>query len=167
MTAMYYDYMETPVGKLLLAGDGERIVEIGFPSGKGARRHSNDWTHDPGLFERVRSELAAYFIGQLRSFSVPLAPQGTRFQLRVWEALRNIPYGDTISYGELASRIGNPAASRAVGAANGRNPIPIIIPCHRVIGANGTLVGFGGGLDTKQKLLRLEHEAVAPGLALS
>jgi len=108
------------------------------------------------LKETIR-QLRAYFSGELEHFDLPLAPHGTPFQLEVWRRLCEIPYGETISYGELARRIGNPKASRAVGLANGSNPIPIIIPCHRVIGSNGKLTGYGGGLPIKQKLLALEH----------
>ena len=163
MNILYYDYMETPIGSLMLAGDGENLVELGFPSGKAARRHVRDWQEHPTSFAEVKEQLSAYFDGRLQEFSVPLAPTGTEFQLRVWQALRKIPYGETISYGELAKSIGKPTASRAVGAANGRNPIPVIIPCHRVIGASGKLVGFGGGLATKQRLLALEQQVIAPG----
>ena len=164
MQAMFYDYLESPIGNLLLAGDGANRVELGFPAGTGARRHRPEWIRDAAVFTVVRVQLAEYFAGERRLFTIPIAPQGTDFQLRVWEALRSIPYGETISYGELARWIGKPTASRAVGAANGRNPIPIIIPCHRVIGGNGSLVGFGGGLSVKQKLLSLEQEVIAPTL---
>jgi methylated-DNA-[protein]-cysteine S-methyltransferase len=120
---------------------------------------------DPDLPERpdqsppldeARRQLEAYFAGELREFDLPLAPEGSEFQLRVWEQLRAIPYGETISYGELARRVGDPAAARAVGLANGRNPLPVIVPCHRVIGADGSLTGFGGGLERKRRLLELE-----------
>jgi methylated-DNA-[protein]-cysteine S-methyltransferase len=164
METLYYDYLETPIGSLLLVGDGARLVELGFPSGKAARRHQPGWVHDPRQFTRIKAQLNDYFAGRLREFDIPLAPRGTDFQRQVWQALQTIPYGETVSYGELARWIGRPKASRAVGAANGQNPIPIIIPCHRVIGSSGKLVGFGGGLPTKQKLLALEREAVAPSL---
>jgi methylated-DNA-[protein]-cysteine S-methyltransferase len=111
--------------------------------------------HAPPLTE-ARIQLDAYFAGDLRVFDLPLAPEGTEFQLRVWNELRKIPYGETISYGELARRVGDPTAARAVGLANGRNPLPVIVPCHRVIGADGSLTGFGGGLDRKRRLLELE-----------
>jgi methylated-DNA-[protein]-cysteine S-methyltransferase len=119
---------------------------------------------DRALLEPARRQLEAYFRGELRDFDLPLAPRGTPFQLRVWAELRNIPYGRTISYGELSRRLGDPALTRAVGAANGANPISIIIPCHRVIGADGALVGYGGGLDVKRKLLDLEAPARMVGL---
>jgi len=164
MDTLYYDYLETPIGSLLLAGDGESLVELGFPAGKAARRHQPGWVRDPNRFQRAKNQLTDYFAGRLRKFDLPLAPRGTVFQCQVWQALQAIPYGETVSYGELARRIGRPNASRAVGAANGQNPIPIIIPCHRVIGSSGKLVGFGGGLPTKQRLLALEQESIAPSL---
>lgn len=166
MARVHYDYLDTPIGLLLLATDGDAVVEIGFPSGKGARRHSPDWERNERKVREVARQLQEYFAGQRRSFDLPLAPAGTEFQLRVWKALLEIPYGETISYGELARRTGNAAAARAVGAANGRNPIPVIIPCHRVIGGNGGLTGFGGGLHAKQMLLELERAHMAPGLDL-
>jgi len=164
MPALYYDYLQSPIGSLLLAGDGEFLVELGFPDGKAARHHQAEWIQESEPFIECKRQLQEYFAGELREFDIPLAPRGTEFQLQVWEALRSIPYGETISYGELARRIGRPTASRAVGAANGRNPIPVIIPCHRVIGSSGSLVGFGGGLPTKQHLLALEQESIAPAL---
>lgn len=116
-----------------------------------------DWRRDDRAFAAAREQLRAYLDGCLTTFDLPLAPRGTPFQLEVWRALTEIPAGETISYGELARRIGRPSASRAVGAANGANPLPVVVPCHRVIGANGTLTGFGGGLDTKRWLLALER----------
>ena len=155
----YYTYHSTPVGELLLAGDGNQLTRLGFPTGTMRRRHDADWRADAGPFQRVIAQLDAYFAGELKRFSLPLAPAGTRFQCEVWAALRKIPYGQTRSYGELARLLGNPKASRAVGAANGQNPIPVIIPCHRVVGSSGHLTGFGGGLATKQFLLQLEAQA--------
>ncbi|MBL8309373.1 MAG: methylated-DNA--[protein]-cysteine S-methyltransferase [Burkholderiales bacterium] len=118
----------------------------------------NDWVRDEALpvFDLARRELDAYFAGKLRAFSVPLAPKGTDFQKRVWTALTKVPFGETRTYGQQAAMIGQPAAVRAVGAANGKNPIAIIVPCHRVIGANGTLTGYAGGLHNKALLLKLE-----------
>lgn len=156
---MLFLFHPTPIGDLLIAGDGESLSLIGFPQGKGRREPYPDWTEDSTAFAAVRQQLDAYFGGTLRRFDIPLAPRGTEFQLAVWEALTHIPYGETITYGDLAIRIGNPTAVRAVGAANGANPIPIVVPCHRVIGADGSLTGFGGGLDTKRWLLR--HEGAA------
>ncbi len=108
------------------------------------------------MVDAATRQLREYFAGERREFELPLDPRGSEFQKRVWSALRNIPYGTTISYGELAHRVGQPTAARAVGAANGRNPIPIVIPCHRVIGKDGSLTGFGGGLPLKERLLELE-----------
>jgi len=153
---MKYCYLETPIGKLLLAGDEGGIRFISFPRGKGKISPGPKWKEDRPFFKEAVRQLKAYFNGALKSFSLPLAPQGTPFQLAVWRALREIPYGETASYGEVAGRIGRPKASRAVGAANGANPLPIVIPCHRVIGSDGGLTGFGGGLDIKQALLDLE-----------
>jgi len=164
MQTLYYDYLDSPIGSLLLAGDGDFLVELGFPGGKAARRHQPEWIQDSSPFDECKRQLQKYFAGELREFKIPLAPQGTDFQLQVWNALQTIPYGETVSYGELARQIGRPAASRAVGAANGKNPIPVIIPCHRVIGSSGRLVGFGGGLPTKEQLLALERDSIAPAL---
>ncbi len=160
----YYCYHDTPIGPLLLAGDHAALSLLGFPGGSMARRHEADWVEDSEPFTDAIGQLDEYFAGQRQDFELDLAPEGTEFQRQVWEALREIPFGETWSYGELAHHIGRPTASRAVGAANGMNPIPVIIPCHRVIGSNGKLTGFGGGLDTKQFLLGLESEAIAPGL---
>ncbi|HSL61326.1 MAG TPA: methylated-DNA--[protein]-cysteine S-methyltransferase [Desulfotignum sp.] len=146
---------DSPVGQLLVGGE-EKLQFISFPRGKQVISPGPDWTDDHRPFSRVLSQLDNYFNRTLTRFSLDFALDGTPFQRRVWQELAKIPYGTTISYGELARRIGNPAASRAVGMANAKNPIPIIIPCHRVIGADGTLTGFGGGLDVKQKLLALE-----------
>lgn len=156
MTAILYTTQETPVGPLLLAGDEQFLRLIRFACGSRARAPQPGWKASESAFHEVLRELRAYFRGELKRFSVPLILNGTEFQVRVWRELQNIPYGETISYRELAERIGNPRAVRAVGLANGANPIPIIVPCHRVIGSNGNLTGFGGGLDTKRKLLALE-----------
>jgi methylated-DNA-[protein]-cysteine S-methyltransferase len=154
---MNYTYLETPIGTLLIAGDEEAVRRIEFPKNGKAARPSAEWRESSrgAVAEAVR-QLREYFAGKREEFDLPLAPEGTDFQREVWRRLQEIPYGETISYGELAKRVGNPKASRAVGAANGQNPIPIVIPCHRVIGANGKLTGFGGGLPTKEALLALE-----------
>lgn len=157
MTQTRYTVIDTPIGPLLLAGDGDRLARIGLPSGKGSVAVRPDWRRDDRAFLAAQDQLGAYFDGRRTAFDLELAPRGTPFQMEVWRALTQIPAGRTISYGELARRIGRPAASRAVGAANGANPLPIVVPCHRVIGANGTLTGFGGGLDTKRWLLALER----------
>ena len=156
-----FTYLDTPIGALLLAGDGESLTLLGFPSGKMQRRHEDSWQRSDTAFAEARAQLTAYFSGELSDFDLPLNPQGTEFQKEVWLALRQIPYGETWSYGELARQIGRPKASRAVGAANSVNPLPVIIPCHRVIGANGKLTGFGGGIETKQHLLALEQTYLA------
>ncbi|MDE2234437.1 MAG: methylated-DNA--[protein]-cysteine S-methyltransferase [Gammaproteobacteria bacterium] len=153
---MYYCTIASPVGALLLAGDELGLHTIGFQDGKHPCHPEKGWLKNPRPFKAAIAQLCEYFAGQRREFDVPLAPRGTEFQLRVWNALRAIPYGSTWSYGQLARRIRKPQAARAVGAANGQNPIPIIIPCHRVIGADGSLTGFGGGLKIKRQLLELE-----------
>ena len=156
-TPMRYTHVDTPIGTLLVAGDDTGLRLISFPTEARKRRIDPSWRRDQRAFSDVRSQLLAYFAGDLTEFDLPLAPDGTTFQLTVWDALKNIPYGTTISYGDLARRIGRPSASRAVGSANGSNPLPIVIPCHRVIGSDGTLTGFGGGLPTKSALLSLER----------
>lgn len=160
--ATYYTYHDTNIGSLLLAGGDEGLSLLGFPSGKMQRRHDKDWKEDAAPFKGVIEQLNKYFCAELNEFDLQLNPTGTEFQQSVWAALQEIPYGETWSYGELAKHIGRPKASRAVGAANGVNPIPVIIPCHRVIGSSGKLTGFGGGLQTKEFLLRLESEKKTP-----
>lgn len=140
--------IKTPIGPLTLEADENAVTAIHFSAG-GAQDASP-------LLDATEAQLREYFAGARRTFDLPLAPHGTAFQRRVWAALRTIPYGETRTYGELAAAIGSPNASRAVGMANHRNPIPIIIPCHRVIGANGTLTGYAGGLEIKRRLLALE-----------
>lgn len=159
---MNYCYLDTPIGTLLIAGDRDAVRRIEFPKSGKPTRPEPEWTESAlgPIAEAVR-QLREYFSGRRISFNLPLAPEGTEFQLRVWGRLQDIPYGETISYGELAKRVGNPKASRAVGAANGLNPLPIVIPCHRVIGSNGRLTGFGGGLPTKETLLTLERQVSA------
>lgn len=154
---MKFRYIDSPVGELLLAGDAAGLRLVVFPSAKGRIEPEADWEEDNDAFEDARRQLDEYFQGRRREFRLKLAPTGTRFQLDVLDALQEIPYGETRSYRDIAKRIGKPQAMRAVGAANGRNPLPIIIPCHRVIGADGSLTGFGGGLDTKRFLLDLER----------
>ena len=156
---MYYSHMDSPIGRLLLAGDEAGLRLISFPTGSRTRRAEPGWVESGAHFVEARRQLDAYFAGDLTAFDLPLAPGGTAFQLSVWRALRAIPYGETVSYGAIARAIGRPGASRAVGAANGANPLPIVVPCHRVIGSTGKLTGFGGGLDTKAALLALERAA--------
>jgi methylated-DNA-[protein]-cysteine S-methyltransferase len=155
---MYYCYLETPIGELLLAGERDALAMIGFPKGSMRRDPEPDWIYNEKPLANARQQLTEYFAGERQTFDLPLQLSGSDFQVSVLEALQNIPYGETVSYGEIARRIGRPKAVRAVGAANGRNPIPIVVPCHRVIGTTGDLTGFGGGLDTKEALLRLEAE---------
>ena len=155
---MYYTYHPSPIGPLLLAGDGAALHLISFPSGDRRGKPAADWQADPGPFAAVAAQLDAYFAGELKQFELSLAPAGTAFQRQVWQTLQTIPYGQTWSYGRVAAAIGRPAASRAVGAANGRNPLPVVVPCHRVIGSTGSMTGFGGGIPTKEALLRLEME---------
>jgi len=156
--SMYYTYCDSPVGRLLLAGDENGLKLINFQAGRIKRKPEDGWKRDAGRFQTAVDELNAYFSGHLKRFSVPILLQGTPFQVLVLKELQNVSYGATISYGELAGKIGRPKAARAVGAANAANPIPIIIPCHRVIGSNGKLTGFGGGLEAKQILLDLEQK---------
>ena len=154
---MKYAVFESPVGPLMLAGDESVLRELWFLQGRQRMAPNPAWTESARAFFEVTRQLKFYFSGRLREFTVPVDPGGTAFQSKVWRALQDIPYGETISYGEVARRIGDPKAIRAVGLANGANPISIIIPCHRVIGANGALVGYGGGLPTKRALLALEQ----------
>ena len=155
---MYYRYLVTPIGELLIAGDEDALCVVGFPEGSMRREPEPEWIYSEKPFDAVCGQLTAYFAGELKEFDLSVKPGGTDFQRQVLQELQKIPYGTTTSYGEIARRIGRPRAVRAVGGANGRNPIPIIIPCHRVIGSTGKLTGFGGGLPTKEALLRLELE---------
>lgn len=155
---MYYCYLDTPIGELLLAGERDALTMIGFPKGSMRRDPEADWIFNEKPLANARRQLKEYFAGSRKDFDLPVKLNGTEFQVSVLKALQKIPYGETVSYGEIAKRIGRPRAVRAVGAANGRNPIPIVVPCHRVIGSSGDLTGFGGGLDTKEALLRLEAE---------
>jgi methylated-DNA-[protein]-cysteine S-methyltransferase len=161
VSAVYYTTFESPVGPLLLAGESSALRRVSFENGKRSTPPRADWKLDKVPFAEVIRQLQAYFRGELKEFDLPLAMEGTEFQLRVWNALRAIPYGETVSYAQLAQRIGNPKAVRAVGLANGSNPIPIIVPCHRVIGSDGSLTGFGGGLSTKKMLLELENKQLS------
>jgi len=158
--------LDSPLGPLVVAWSETGLAHILFPEGDAPAAADPSWQPQPEVPFGTATQLGAYFAGDLRDFDLPLAPEGTPFQMRVWDELSQIPYGHTISYGELARRVGNPAASRAVGAANGRNPLPIVIPCHRVVGGNGRLVGFGGGLPIKEFLLKLEDRvsfSLTPG----
>ncbi len=157
---MHYTYCDSPVGSLLLAGR-DALELLAFPSGNQAKAPEAEWEAADAPFRQALLQLEEYFTGRRRTFDLPLAPRCTTFQRKVLEALQAIPYGQTRSYKEVAAAIGQPKAVRAVGAANARNPVPIIIPCHRVIGSDGSLTGFGGGLEVKQTLLRLEATAAA------
>jgi methylated-DNA-[protein]-cysteine S-methyltransferase len=149
--------VESPIGDLLLMGDGSALTGLHMhAAGEGAAAADPAWEHDPGAFAEVEAQLRAYFDGERTEFDLELAPSGTDFQLDVWRALVEVPYGETASYGEIARRVGRPTGFRAVGAANGQNPIAVIIPCHRIIGSGGSLTGYGGGLDRKRLLLDLE-----------
>jgi methylated-DNA-[protein]-cysteine S-methyltransferase len=152
-----YAVLDSPIGQLTLAADDAGLHRILFAEEKCPAQPDPVWRRDSAPLEEPIRQLLAYFAGELEAFDLPLAPLGTPFQQKVWQLLCEIPYGETISYGELARRVGNPNACRAVGLANGSNPIPIVIPCHRVIGGNGKLTGYGGGLPLKEKLLGLER----------
>jgi methylated-DNA-[protein]-cysteine S-methyltransferase len=154
--SMLYTSVDSPVGELLLVGDGRALHGLYMQGGRRPMRIGSSWRRLPDAFRAVNSQLAEYFAGRRRSFDLELDMRGTAFQRRVWRELQCIRYGETISYGELARRIGKMSAARAVGMANGRNPVSIIVPCHRVIGANGTLTGYGGGIERKRRLLELE-----------
>ena len=155
---MNYTSMDSPVGPLTIAGNANGLHSISFGAQCPARAPT-PYGRDPGcdVIEETVRQLRAYFARKLVQFDLPLKPEGTPFQMQVWRELQDIPYGVLISYGELARRIGKPKASRAVGAANGANPIPIIIPCHRVIGSNGKITGYAGGVHIKEALLELER----------
>jgi methylated-DNA-[protein]-cysteine S-methyltransferase len=152
-----YTTIDSPVGELLVARDEEGITALLLPHGKKPARPGSDWVRDDTAFDDVRTQLGEYFTGERSRFELPLHMIGSDFQKRVWTGLLGIPCGETTSYGALAAAIGAPGAARAVGLANGQNPIAIIVPCHRVIGADGSLTGYGGGLPTKQWLLSHEQ----------
>ena len=157
MTDIFYTTMKTPIGEIRLLSDGSALT--GLYMGSYGPKPAKTWQHGGVLIVKAEKQLREYFNGTRKAFDLPLAGEGTAFQKTVWKALCDIPYGETINYGELARRIGQPKAARAVGLANGSNPISIVVPCHRVIGANGTLTGYGGGLPRKKWLL--EHEGGA------
>lgn len=161
----YYTYFGTPIQPILLTSNGAGLTGLHMTERTHGPEIGTDWEENESIapFPETKQQLAAYFNGTLTEFDLPLVPQGTEFQKKVWDELIKIPYGKTISYGQLAGRIGIPTASRAVGMANGRNPIGLIVPCHRVIGANGKLVGYGGGLPRKEALLSFEAAVLAEG----
>lgn len=152
---MYYCYFQAPFGNLLLSGN-QQLETLHFPENGRNKIADSALVYDEKPFKMVLEQLEAYFNGSLKRFDVPLLLNGTDFQKKVWQALSEIEYGHTMTYSGIAEKIGNPNACRAVGMANNKNPVPIIIPCHRVIGKDGSLTGFGGGLDVKQFLLELE-----------
>lgn len=161
--AVRYAVAPSPLGDLVLTGDGDALTSLYFvDGGRGDHRPRPEWVLDEAPFRQVKAELAAYFAGDSQVFTVPVSPYGTAFQQRVWERLRTIPFGVTTTYGALAKALGDANAMRAVGLANGRNPISIIIPCHRVIGVDGTLTGYGGGLHRKRWLLAHEGLLTLP-----
>ncbi|HWA00241.1 MAG TPA: methylated-DNA--[protein]-cysteine S-methyltransferase [Caulobacterales bacterium] len=151
-----YDY-KSPVDTLTLIASDDALTSVFFENNKHGAPPEDVKRGTNKIIDETRRQLDAYFAGKRTSFDLPLAPSGTPFQLKVWKALSRIPYGATRSYGQIAAEVGAPQASRAVGAANGRNPIPVIVPCHRVIGADGSLTGFGGGMERKRFLLQLEQ----------
>ena len=152
----WHTTITSPIGELLLLSDGVALRSLWMQDGPRPLPPDPAWKQDDGPFDQVIAQLKQYFEGRRTAFDLPLVLDGTPFQQRVWAALQTIPYGTTISYGELAARIGRPGASRAVGLANGRNPVSVIVPCHRIIGADGSLTGYGGGLERKRLLLWLE-----------
>ena len=157
MSSMYYCYYTAPFGELLLTGSKTSLFSVHFPANHKRKSPPENFSLDKKAFLNALDQLDAYFEGSLKRFDLNLTPHGTDFQKKVWKALLRIEYGKTAAYSEIAEMIGNPKASRAVGMANSKNPIPIIIPCHRIIGKNGSLTGFGGGLKIKQFLLDLEN----------
>lgn len=159
----YYTQLDTPLGQLHIQGDGRFVTGLYLPDHKGWAGPDGSSQCAVAPFTAVREQLAAYFAGERQQFDVPIKLTGTPFQERVWWQLTQIPFGETISYAELARRVGSPAASRAVGAANGRNSISILVPCHRVVGATGRLTGYAGGVEKKQWLLEWERRAMASG----
>jgi len=152
----HYDYMDAPIGPLLLAGCQDYLRFVGFAEGFQARQPLDTWQKNGDMFAQAKQEFAEYFAGTRTKFTVPIKLHGTEFQRAVWQALQDVPYGETCSYGDIAHAIQNPKSSRAVGGANNANPIPVIVPCHRIIGADKSMTGFGGGIPTKEFLLDLE-----------
>jgi methylated-DNA-[protein]-cysteine S-methyltransferase len=155
----HHTFLDSPVGRLLLAGVDDVLMLINFPTGSQALKPRPEWRRDDTMFAVARQQLTEYFEGTRTEFTMAVEMDGTDFQIDCWTALRQVPFGATVSYGELARRAGRPKASRAVGAANHANPLPIVVPCHRVIGSDNSLTGFGGGLETKLKLLTFENPA--------
>jgi methylated-DNA-[protein]-cysteine S-methyltransferase len=161
---MRYTYIDSPIGRLQVTRDEGGVTGLDLPTARYPRQIRDDWERDDAVFDDVRAQLSEYFAGTRQQFDLPLNARGNAFQHAVWQVLTEIPYGETTSYGKVAAAVGHPDGARAVGVANGQNPIPIIVPCHRVIGADGSLIGYGGGLSTKRWLL--DHEAHHAGLTL-
>jgi methylated-DNA-[protein]-cysteine S-methyltransferase len=162
---IHYRTIESPIGLLTLAGHGSALTNLRMVD-QTYEPSRADWSADPEAFNDAVDQLGAYFAGELTDFDIELDLRGTEFQQRVWKALLTIPYGETRSYSEIAEQVGAPGAARAVGLANGHNPIAIVVPCHRVIGASGSLTGYGGGLDRKRTLLELEKKRASVNLTL-
>ena len=162
---IHYRTIDSPIGLLTLAGRGSVLTNLRMVEQTYEPSHAG-WAHDPAEFGDAVEQLNAYFAGELTDFDIEFDLRGTEFQQRVWKALLTIPYGETRSYGEIAAQVGAPGSARAVGLANGHNPIAIVVPCHRVIGANGSLTGYGGGLDRKRTLLELEKQPASVNLTL-
>jgi methylated-DNA-[protein]-cysteine S-methyltransferase len=163
MSQVYFTHIDSPIGQLLLTLEGDCLTNVCMNQQKRKVEIDPAWRNDHARFRTIEKQFDEYFCGARKTFDIPLLPRGTDFQLSVWKELQQIPYGTTISYGELARRIANPKAVRAVGLANGQNRLPIVIPCHRVIGANGSLTGFGGGIENKSILLNLEQGVMVGG----
>lgn len=166
MTSPRWTEIASPLGPLTLTGDGEGLTGLYMSEHRHRPPLPPGAVRDDGAFAPAVAQLEEYFAGARRAFALPLAAGGTPFQKRVWAALEQIPYGETTSYGALAASLGRPGAARAVGLANGRNPISIVVPCHRVVGSGGRLTGYGGGLERKERLLELERSALRPRLAV-
>jgi methylated-DNA-[protein]-cysteine S-methyltransferase len=158
MSPVVFSTLDSPIGPITVAGDGEVITNVRMVDQSHPPNDQSEWRFEPKAFPDALRQLEAYFGGRLTRFELPLGLEGTEFQRRVWYALLEIPYGETRSYGEIARRVGRPGAARAVGLANGRNPVSIVVPCHRVIGSDGSLTGYGGGLHRKGALLQLERD---------
>jgi len=160
METVYFAELKSPLGTLTLESDGQSLIRIRLPEEEYENDPAVDRVRKPAMFKEAATQLASYFRGKRKTFDLPLAPAGTSFQNDVWNELQKIPHGETITYAELADRVGRKGSYRAVGAANGRNPLPIVIPCHRVIGSNGKLTGYAGGIEAKKTLLEIEGALV-------
>lgn len=159
---MYYDLYQSPLCEIILVGDEQGLQNLHLNTGQGKRTFEINptWKKSADFFHTLKTQLDQYFDGTRKNFDININPQGTQYQKKVWQALQNIPYGKTYTYKTIATNIGNQNASRAVGMANSKNPIPLIIPCHRVVGANGSLTGFAHGLDIKEKLIEFEQSHI-------